>query len=106
MTDRARKVLLLAVLAVSLFVRLGAVARISDHQDVPRSLAESDAPTYYELADNLLSGTGYRYSAAEPPTARRTPGYPLFLASVFKVFGRDFRAVRVGSVCSTPSAPI
>ena len=96
MTDRARKVLLLAVLAVSLFVRLGAVARISDHQDVPRSLAESDAPTYYELADNLLSGTGYRYSAAEPPTARRTPGYPLFLASVFKVFGRDFRAVRVG----------
>jgi len=96
MTERTRRVLLLAVLAISLIVRLGAVARIGDPQDVPRSLAESDAPTYYELADNLLDGTGYRYSAAEPPTARRTPGYPLFLASVFKVFGRDFNAVRVG----------
>lgn len=95
MTERSRRVLLLTVLAVSLIVRLGMVARIGEPQNVPRSLAESDAPTYYELADNLLSGTGYRYSADGLPTARRTPGYPLFLASVFKVFGRDFRAVRV-----------
>jgi 4-amino-4-deoxy-L-arabinose transferase-like glycosyltransferase len=96
MTDKTRRLLLLAVLAISLIVRFGAVARISNPQDVPRSLAESDAPTYYELADNLLNGTGYRYSATEPPTARRTPGYPLFLASTFKVFGRDFNAVRAG----------
>jgi 4-amino-4-deoxy-L-arabinose transferase-like glycosyltransferase len=96
MTERTRKTLLLAVLAISLIVRIGAVSRIGNPQDVPRSLAESDAPTYFQLADNLLDGTGYRYSAAEPPTAKRTPGYPIFLASVFRVSGRDFNAVRVG----------
>ncbi len=96
MTDRTGRILLLAVLAISLMVRLGVVARIGNTQDVPRSLDESDAPTYFELADNLLDGTGYRYSAAEPPTARRTPGYPVFLALVFKLAGRDFNAVRIG----------
>ncbi|MGD9401538.1 MAG: glycosyltransferase family 39 protein [bacterium] len=95
MTRRTRNALILTVLAISLSIRLGAVIRIGNPQDVPRSLAESDAPTYFKLADNLLDGTGYRYSAAEPPTARRTPGYPLFIASVFKICGRNFNAVRV-----------
>jgi 4-amino-4-deoxy-L-arabinose transferase-like glycosyltransferase len=95
MTRRNRNALLLAVLAVSLIVRLGAVARIDDPQNVPRSLGESDAPTYFVLADNLLDGTGYRYSEDEAPTARRTPGYPIFMASVFKVAGRNFNAVRI-----------
>jgi 4-amino-4-deoxy-L-arabinose transferase-like glycosyltransferase len=95
MTRRTRNVLLLAVLAISLIVRLGAVARIEDPENVPRSLGESDAPTYFVLADNLLAGTGYRYSADEPPTAMRTPGYPLLIASVFKISGRSFQAVRV-----------
>ena len=94
MTGTTRKALLLGVLLVSLAARFGAVAMIDRPQEVPRSLAESDAPTYYVLADNLLDGTGYRYSAEEDPTARRTPGYPLFLASVFKVAGRNFNAVR------------
>jgi len=92
---RTRKMLLLGVMAVSLLARLGAVATIENPEEVPRSLAESDAPTYYVLADNLLDGTGYRYSETEPPTAKRTPGYPLFIASVFKVAGRSFNAVRL-----------
>lgn len=95
MAPRTRNALILAVLLISLVIRLGAVIRIGDPQNVPRSLAESDAPTYFKLADNLLNGTGYRYSEADPPTAKRTPGYPLFLASIFKVSGRNFNAVRV-----------
>lgn len=95
MTGKTRRAMLLAVLAISLVVRIAAVAMINNPQEVPRSVDESDAPTYFELADNILDGTGYRYSAAEPPTAKRTPGYPLFLASVFRVAGRSFNAVRV-----------
>jgi 4-amino-4-deoxy-L-arabinose transferase-like glycosyltransferase len=95
MTERVQKVLILTILGISLVVRLGAVARIENPQNVPRSINESDAPTYYRLAHSLLDGTGYRYSADSPPTARRTPGYPIFLATIFKIFGRNFHAVRV-----------
>jgi 4-amino-4-deoxy-L-arabinose transferase-like glycosyltransferase len=94
MTERTKRAVLLSVLAVSLIIRLGAMARIGNPQHVPRTLAESDAPTYYRLAENLAAGVGYRYSPGEPPTARRTPGYPFFLASVFKLRGVDFTAVR------------
>ncbi|MFZ1946890.1 MAG: glycosyltransferase family 39 protein [bacterium] len=86
---------LMVALAAALLVRLGVILAIDNPKTVPRNLAESDAPTYYVLADHLLDGTGYRYAADQAPTAKRTPGYPLFLASVFKVFGRNFTAVRV-----------
>ena len=85
---------LVAVLVITAILRIGAVVRIDDPQQVPRSHAEGDAPTYYVLAENLIDGIGYRYSADTLPTARRTPGYPLLLAAIFKVFGRDFNAVR------------
>lgn len=98
MTERTQKVLILAVLGISLIIRLGAVARIENPQDVPRSIAESDAHTYYRLAYSLLDGVGYRYSLDSPPTARRTPGYPIFLAFMFKAFGRDFNAVRMAQI--------
>jgi 4-amino-4-deoxy-L-arabinose transferase-like glycosyltransferase len=90
--DRSR---LTVVLALALLVRLVAVLAIDDPHKVPRTLAESDAPTYYVLAEHILDGTGYRYAADKAPTAKRTPGYPLFLAAVFEVFGESFSAVRV-----------
>ncbi|HEC83605.1 MAG TPA: phospholipid carrier-dependent glycosyltransferase [Firmicutes bacterium] len=89
------RVRMLAIVALALIVRIGAIATIEDPQQVPRSLAESDAPTYYVLAENLLNGTGYRYGEDLQPTAKRTPGYPLLIAATFKVFGRNFNAVRI-----------
>jgi 4-amino-4-deoxy-L-arabinose transferase-like glycosyltransferase len=94
MTSGSVKTRLLVVLALALAVRLTAIFAIGNPQQVPRSLAEGDAPTYYVLADHMLDGTGYRYAPDGPPTAKRTPGYPLLLASVFKIFGRNFNAVR------------
>jgi hypothetical protein len=85
---------LLTILAVTLAVRLGAILAIDDPQQVPRSIEESDAPTYYVIADNIIAGNGYSYGADQPPTAKRTPGYPLFIASVFKLFGRNFNRIR------------
>lgn len=83
------------ILLLALAIRLAAVIAVDNPQKVPRNLAEGDAPTYYILADHLLDGTGYRYAADLAPTAKRTPGYPLFIASVFRVFGRNFTAVRL-----------
>lgn len=91
----ARVAGLTPILLLALAIRLAAVIAVDQPQKVPRNLAESDAPTYYVLADHLLDGTGYRYAADLAPTAKRTPGYPLFIASVFKVFGRNFTAVRL-----------
>ena len=85
---------LLAVLAVACVLRVGIILQIEEPQKVPVSISESDAPTYYVLADNLLNGVGYRYGKGLPPTAKRTPGYPLMLAAIFKIFGRNFNAVR------------
>ncbi len=91
-TPRTRVVV---ILALAFLIRLGAILAIQNPQQVPRNLAEADAPTYYVLAENLLNGTGYRYGDDLEPTAKRTPGYPLFIAAVFKIFGRSFNAVRV-----------
>jgi 4-amino-4-deoxy-L-arabinose transferase-like glycosyltransferase len=88
------KIYLIIILAVAFAVRLAATLSIGRPQEVPRTADESDAPTYYVIADNILSGNGYTYGKDLPPTAKRTPGYPLFIASVFKIFGRDFNGIR------------
>jgi hypothetical protein len=85
---------LIIILAVAFALRLAAILALDDPQQVPRSVVESDAPTYYVIADNMLAGHGYTYGEGQSPTAKRTPGYPLFIASIFKVFGRDFNWVR------------
>ena len=61
---------------------------------------EGDPLLYGNIARNLLVHGVYSFSpatAAEPlPTLIRLPGYPLFLAMVFRVFGIfNFGAVRV-----------
>jgi hypothetical protein len=57
-----------------------------------------DGRVYARIADNLLDHHSYSTATEEPykPTLIRVPGYPLFLAGVYKTFGRDNnRAVRV-----------
>jgi hypothetical protein len=57
-----------------------------------------DGRVYARIADNVLDHHSYSTATDEPykPTLIRVPGYPLFLAAVYKVFGRDNnRAVRV-----------
>jgi hypothetical protein len=74
--SRRTRIALLVILAAACLVRLGVIISIDNSQTVPRTLAESDASTYYVLAESLLDGIGYRYSQDQAPTARRTPGYP------------------------------
>jgi 4-amino-4-deoxy-L-arabinose transferase-like glycosyltransferase len=59
---------------------------------------DDDGRFYSQIARNLLDHRGYSGEEEEPyvPTYVRVPGYPLFLAGVYAVFGLDNnRAVRV-----------
>lgn len=52
----------------------------------PHETMSGDSYGYRSIAVNLLSGNGYAIDAGIP-TARRMPGYPLFLAAFYTAFG-------------------
>jgi 4-amino-4-deoxy-L-arabinose transferase-like glycosyltransferase len=68
-----------------------------------------DGLSYDDIARNLVSGVGYwdmsdssrewygepPYANPSAPTARWLPGYPLFIAAVYLVFGETYRAVYI-----------
>src|SRR3989441_6656175 len=57
-----------------------------------------DGRLYARIAVNVLEHRSYSIETEEPysPTLIRVPGYPLFIAGVYAVFGRDNnRAVRI-----------
>src|SRR5438552_9652498 len=57
-----------------------------------------DGRLYARIASNVLDHGVYSIATEEPysPTYIRLPGYPLFLAAVYKLFGHDNnKAVRV-----------
>lgn len=49
---------------------------------------------YDLIANNLVHGNGYRWDANMGETMIREPGYPLFLAAVFKLGGYHIEAAR------------
>lgn len=56
------------------------------------------ADDYDRLALNIALGNGYRYGADLAPTLMREPGYPLFLAGVFTLFGYSIEAARFANM--------
>lgn len=58
-------------------------------------LSGFDPIQYDRLGFNLASGHGFSLSQSEPylPTMFREPGYPLFLAAIYKIFGHTIRLV-------------
>ena len=80
---------LLTLLAVGF--RLWLAHRLPDDDD-------DDGRFYSQIARNLLDHHGYSGEEEEPyvPTYVRVPGYPLVLAGIYSVFGRDnLQAVRI-----------
>jgi 4-amino-4-deoxy-L-arabinose transferase-like glycosyltransferase len=49
---------------------------------------------YDRIARSLASGSGYVVEPGGPPTMKRVPLYPLFLAGVFKFLGPDIRVTQ------------
>lgn len=59
---------------------------------------DDDGRFYSQIARNLIDSRGYSGESEEPfvPTYVRVPGYPLFLAGVYSIFGRtNDTAVRI-----------
>jgi 4-amino-4-deoxy-L-arabinose transferase-like glycosyltransferase len=70
--------ILIAILCAALLIRVIAILAL----DI---IPTSDAREYDTLARNLAEGRGY--TVDERPTAYRPPGYPLFLAAVYRSCG-------------------
>src|SRR5262245_10908839 len=80
-------VLMVGALAFRLFL---AIRLPNDEPD--------DGRVYALIARNVLNHHAYSLETEDPysPTFIRVPGYPLFLAAIYKVFGQDNnRAVRI-----------
>ena len=56
------------------------------------------ADGYDKLANSLLQGSGYRFGPEFAETMMREPGYPVFLAGVFSVFGNSLEAARFANL--------
>lgn len=54
----------------------------------------NDAVIYHTLGKNIAEGRGY-VNEWGAPSASREPGYPLFVAAVYSIFGTDSQAVRI-----------
>src|SRR3979411_1853630 len=88
----SNKISVYALLLMAAFSFRVAVARLLPN-DTP-----DDGRVYAQLARNLLEQRVYSAESGAPyaPTLIRLPGYPLFLAGVYSVFGHgDNTAVRV-----------
>lgn len=50
---------------------------------------------YNYIAKNILDGHGYRFFPDTAETLLRSPGYPLFLAVIFKIFGENLIIIKI-----------
>ncbi|MCS7265359.1 MAG: hypothetical protein NZ805_11055 [Armatimonadetes bacterium] len=58
-------------------------------------LQAGDEPIYHGIAVSLARGEGYQFEGK--PTARYGPGYPFFIAAVYRTLGISPPAARVGN---------
>ncbi|RMH55407.1 MAG: hypothetical protein D6679_11745 [Candidatus Hydrogenedentota bacterium] len=77
------------VVVFLLLILLGTVLRVELIRMYPQRIIRSDAEQYLRLAENLSRGYGYSLGAHFPftPDVYRSPGYPLFLATVLRLGG-------------------
>jgi dolichyl-phosphate-mannose-protein mannosyltransferase len=94
----SQRLLVAAILALALTLRLG----LAVLHDPPPPVG--DAADYHRLAASLADHGTYPPSTIAPgggPTAFRPPAYPLFLAGVFEVAGRDDAPRVAGALLGT-----
>jgi 4-amino-4-deoxy-L-arabinose transferase-like glycosyltransferase len=83
-----RPIAWILIIVVAVAVRLGAGAWWQSRLPENHSFYFGDSESYWALGKAIARGEPYQY---ESPEARvfRTPGYPLLLAGLFRVFGDD-----------------
>lgn len=77
--SRYETFILAGILVVSLALRLGLIFSVTEPID-------RDAKEYYDIAQNLVAGKGFSIDGIQP-TARRSPGFPVFLAGLITILG-------------------
>jgi len=85
--SRRENVLIVGILFIALVLRLALIFSVTEPID-------RDAKEYFDIAQNLVTGKGFSIDGIEP-TARRAPGYPLFLAGLISVFGAAPRLLHI-----------
>jgi hypothetical protein len=92
--------ILLAILAVSVTLRVGVALYLGDIVDAPPLL--TDQRSYHALGERLITGHGfsfdrgwYPFTAADTPTAHWSFLYSLFVAGVYGIFGPHPLAARL-----------
>lgn len=80
------------ILTLAVIVRLFVLFPIFEH---PERTIRKDTPSYSIIAENLVDGDGYSMCTSAPyhPDLFRTPGYPLFLAGNYYLFGKQYFSV-------------
>lgn len=92
MTSRVEKLLLLLLFIIAFTLRF------YYHRDtLALSPQQPDGFYYHRLAENVLRGRGYSiiWATGHQYNLFRPPGYPIFLASIYSLFGINYAAVRL-----------
>jgi hypothetical protein len=91
---------LIAILGISVILRVGVALYLGNEIDAPPLL--TDQRSYHALGERLITGHGfsfdtgwYPFTEAHTPTAHWSFLYSMFVASVYTVFGPNPLAVRV-----------
>jgi len=88
------KQIVLLVFVIAFLIRLAFLA--TKPHAFTHQLQAGDEPVYHGIAANLAEGQGYVYDGQ--PTARYGPGYPVFIAAIYRTFGVNPVFGRFGNV--------
>ncbi|NQT23552.1 MAG: glycosyltransferase family 39 protein [Candidatus Omnitrophica bacterium] len=94
MINKKSRILLLVIFLIAFALRLGYNACFVGLNTPPASYIGADDGDYDKLGWHLANGQGYSIVEGEL-TAYRAPGYPFFLAFMYKVFGRNYSVIRI-----------
>ena len=79
-----------------LIISLAAILRLALVVFAPSLFVDGITDNYLVIAQNLLDGNGFSYTAGEAkPTVARAPFYPSYLAVLLTLIGRNFTGLRV-----------
>jgi 4-amino-4-deoxy-L-arabinose transferase-like glycosyltransferase len=84
---RVQRALLVALLVATAVGRVALAVYVYSEQ--PRHAISGDTRSYVHPAHELVDRHEFDHGPAGSPEFLRTPGYPLFLAALEQVFGRD-----------------
>ena len=79
--------IILLLLLLALIIRIGIVIKIEEPID-------KDALEYYSIVKNVIEKHIFSIDGVSP-TARRSPGYPIFLAGIITIFGSNPRILYI-----------